>query len=136
MGQSRPVFSDELVRRFPELVDSVFDGDEELPYLMARHLVDWLSVVAAPRLDQEVVRRVVEFHQWCQEQPSGASAEDDILTIEAVGFIEDLFEHDELLPLIPRLFRKEELRRSRDYWIAWVGKDRYDAALRQRFDAK
>jgi len=122
-------FHDEIVRRFPEVLPFINDGDEELPYLVAGYIVDWLRTVARPVLDPDVIRRVVDFHLWCINHPEGSTAADDVLTIETVGLIENLFEHDELLPIIPHLYRMDEFVANREYLITWVGADRYQAAL-------
>jgi hypothetical protein len=50
---------------------------------------------------------------WCIKESEGTSAADDAFTIETVGFIEELFEHDELLPLLPHLMSMDELVANR-----------------------
>ncbi len=123
-------FSAEILQRFPEIQEKVFNGDEDLPYLMANHLANWLAALAKLQLSQQTIDRVVDFHRWCREQPEGKTAEDDISTIEMVGFLEKLFEHADLTSMVPRLIPKEELLRNHKYFIQWIGKDRYDVALR------
>ncbi|MFS8084503.1 MAG: hypothetical protein ACMG6H_02660 [Acidobacteriota bacterium] len=122
-------FHNEIVRRFPEVSSFVADGDEELPYVMASYVVEWLLGVAQPVLAPDTIRRVVDFHLWCADQPEGNSASDDAFTIETVALIERLFQHDELLPLIPHLMSMDDFVANREYLIAWVGADRYEAAL-------
>jgi hypothetical protein len=78
-------FFDEVLRRFPEVSPFVSDGDEELPYTVAAYLVDWLRTVARPVLNPDVVRRVVDFHQWCIDQPQANTGADDVFTIETVA---------------------------------------------------
>jgi hypothetical protein len=118
---------DEVLRRFPEVAPYVSDGDEELPYLVVGYIADWLLSVD---LDPATVQRVVDFDRWCMEQPGGETAADDIMTIEVVALREKLFEHDKLLPIVPKLMTHEEMLRNRDYLTSWVGADRYQAALR------
>ena len=127
-------FSEEILRRFPEVWEIVHDGDEELPYLMVRHIAEWLARVAKRGFDQGLIKRLVEFNQWCAEHPKGKSAEDDVWTIYLVGFLEKLFEDDALVSLIGRLMVREDLERNREYFVSWVGKDRYELAMRQRCD--
>lgn len=122
---------DEVFRRFPEVEAFLFVCDEDLPYVLMGAIIDWLRSVAKPSLPPAVVRRVVEFDRWCRTQPRGDTAADDILTIEAVGLLENLFDHDELLPLIPHLMSRDELVKGRAYFTHWVGADRYEAALQQ-----
>ena len=120
----------EVLRRFPEVKALVHRGDEELPYVVVGYVVDWLRTVAKPALDASVIQRVVDFDNWCIERPPGRTAADDIMTIEIVALREKLFRYDELLLLIPHLMPRDELLMNRDYLVAWVGKDRYEAALR------
>jgi hypothetical protein len=121
---------DEIVRRFPEVAPQVDPDDGRLPYLMVNYVVEWLLTVAKPALDPEVVERVLDFDRWCMSQPRGQSADDDIWTVAVVALREKLFFYDELLPLVPRLMPREELLENRDYLIQWVGRERYEAALR------
>ena len=101
-----------------------------MPYLMVRHVVEWLLTVAKPTLDPGVAQRIVDFDRWCMSQAEGETAEDDIPTVAVVALREKLFRYDELLPLVPRLMSHEELLANRDYLVGWVGAERYDAALR------
>ena len=98
-----------------------------MPYLVVGYIADWLLSV---ELDPTTVQRVVDFDRWCMEQPRGETAADDIMTIEVVALREKLFEHDKLLPIVPKLMTHEELLRNRDYLTSWVGAERYQAALR------
>lgn len=123
-------YSLEILQRFPEITKCKYESDEDLPYLMAANLVGWMISVAKPRMDVATIRRIVYFHQWCKAQPAGNNADDDIMTIHVVGFLEPVFENDALLPLIPHLMTRQELILGHDYWIAWIGQNRYDAALK------
>jgi hypothetical protein len=120
----------EVLRRFPEARPFIGEHNSELPYLVVGAVVERLRTVAKPSFDPNVVQRVVEFDRWCVEQPPGASAEDDLLTIEVVALREKLFKYDELMPLIPHLMSREELLENREYLATWVGADRLQAALR------
>lgn len=121
---------EEILRRFPEVASFVCEGDEELPYLMVGHVANWLKTVAKPHFKRDVIQRVVGFHRWCTSQPQGTSAKDDVATILSVGFIEKVLEHDELLPLVPHLFTKDDVLRNRNHWTTWVGAERYQATVR------
>jgi hypothetical protein len=121
------VLFDEVLRRFPEVAAEVFEGDEDEPYLVVGYIAKWLLSVD---LDSATIQRVVDFDRWCMQQPRGQTADDDILTIEAVGFQEELFRYDKLLPLVTKLISREELQANREYFSQWVGEDRYQAAWR------
>jgi hypothetical protein len=125
------VFGAVILQRFPELKPKIFKGDEDLPSVMGAHLARLLAESATTNRPHPLAERVLDFHRWCAEQPRGQSAQDDLLTIEMVGFIEELFKYDTQFPLIRRLVTKEALLRNRDYWVKWIGEDRYRLALRE-----
>ena len=95
-------------------VSGRYAGDTDLPYVMALAVIDWLISVARPDPHDDVIRRVISFHQWCRSQPRVTCAADDISTIEFCGFFEHLFDDEALLPLVPHLLPKEELELDRD----------------------
>ena len=121
---------EQVLRQFPEVASYISDGDEELPYLVVGSIVDWLMSVAKPAIDPAIVQRVVDFDRWCMQQPRRETAADDIKTIEVVALREKLFEHDALLPIVSKLYSREELLQAREYLTSWVGTDRFQAALR------
>ena len=98
-----------------------------MPYVVVGYIADWLLTV---ELDPAIVQRVVDFDRWCVDQPRGETAADDIMTIEVVALREELFEHDKLLPIVPKLMSRTELLQNREYLTSWVGANRYQAALR------
>lgn len=120
----------EILEHFPEVCNSVFDGDEDLPYLMMGHLADWVVEQAASPLDSKLQKRIVDFCNWCLLQPRGESADDDILTIWTVGFYEKMFENEATHPLIARLVTKEDLLSNREYLLSWVGEDMFQKVLK------
>jgi hypothetical protein len=129
----KPLY-DEIVRRFPEIEQSI-SCDAELPYLVVGGLVHWLVRLARRGIPTDVIDRVVDFDRWCVAQPPGETAEDDIPTIESVALREKLFEHDELLPIIPRLMSREELLRNRTFLAQRIGAERYAAVMRLARDS-
>lgn len=123
--------ADEILKRFPEVEPSVFGGDEELAYVMMGHLVDWVVAEAKDGIEPDMVSRLRAFAEWCQTQPEGESAADDIWTVYVVGFYEKMFMDEATRPLIPELANREDLILNREYLITWVGQDAYDAALKR-----
>jgi hypothetical protein len=120
--------ADELLRRFPELSALASEGDDDLPYVMMSHLVEFLDSSAAP-LSQDVVRRLSDFGVWSKAQARGTDAGNDIATITAVGLLEKLLESDNLYYLVPKLISKSELTGSQEYIVQWAGQKAYDRAL-------
>ena len=105
----------EITRRFPEVQTLVHEGDEELPYLVIGLIVDWLRSLSPAQITPEIVSRILEFRNWCEQKPRGKDAGDDIYTIWVVGFCEELFENDVTRPLIPRLMSKDDLKQNAEY---------------------
>lgn len=119
---------EELSRRFPEIEADIKD-DSELPYVMMASLATWLNTRASETLTADLVGRVVSFARWCEEQPRGQDAGDDLFTILAVGFYEKLFELENARALLPTLISRSDLVANEDYLTKWVGEDCYRKAL-------
>jgi hypothetical protein len=77
---------DEVYRRFPEVHSCLHEGDQELPYVVMGFVADWIEERSSSGLTPELIQRVVEFAKWCEEQPRGETAEDDLLTVLVVAF--------------------------------------------------
>jgi hypothetical protein len=118
---------DEIVSRFPELVDRLDDEDGD--YTLMNRLAEWLRSMTRSSFSNEMVARLRSFKEWCETQPPTGSAEDDIYTIFIVGFWEHLFEADCTRYLIPQLMTREEVTANRDYLTSWVGAENYQMAL-------
>jgi hypothetical protein len=120
----------EIVQRFPEIRSRIFEGDEELPYMLMRHLADWLRD-QGEAITPAIVERVVAFARWCESQPSGSGAGDDTLTILVVGFYESLFKLPSTRRLLPRLISRDDRMRNADYLRQWIDDDDYRKALKE-----
>jgi hypothetical protein len=107
----------------------LYEGDEDSSYALLALVVNWLKALGPSELTPDLVQRVVDFGKWCEDQPRGETAEDDLLTIWVVGFLEELFDSDVTRPLIPHLVSKEELTKNAEYLKTWVGPEDYQAAL-------
>jgi hypothetical protein len=123
-------FYDEVYRRFPEVHASVDEGDEELPYLMANYVSDWLRHLKPDELTPEIIQRVIDFSDWCFHQPRGVEASEDILTIWTVAFYEKLFRSETSRRLILHLVTKEELLGNETYLRQWAGAEEFEAVLK------
>ena len=121
---------DEIVRRFPEIGSHFHGGDDEdSPYVLMHLVVSWLKELGPCDLTPDLVQRVADFGKWCEDQPRGENARNDVLTIWVVGFLEELFDSDVTRPLIPHLVSKENLINNAEYLKTWVGPEDYQAAL-------
>ena len=124
---------EEMARRFPEIRDRL-QQDTDFPYLMMGSLAHWLEGQEPQWLTSELGTRVIAFTKWCEEQPRGDNARDDLLTILVVGFYEELFKLPRAGVLLPKLIPREDIVRNEDYFKTWVGEEAYAKAL-SRYDA-
>ena len=124
----------EILARFPEIIPEYEEHaeDEQPACVLMGDVVDWLNLMGERGFDPAVVQRVVEFAQWCESQPRGETADDDIYTVLVVAFYEALFFYDRTKALIPHLMSKSELQAGEGYWVTWVGREDYEKAL-ERF---
>ena len=122
---------DELTRRFPEIPDIIFEGDEGAPYLLMNDLARWLSEIPEEAMTPEIITRVVALKEWCEEQPTGNDAENDIYTIFIVGFYEKLFRANSTRKILPKLVSRDDIVTNAGYLRTWVGADNYEEAVRQ-----
>jgi len=123
-------FYDEMARRFPEIRDRFSEGDDELPYAVMGYLSDWLKELAEGEITPQIVDRLVLFKSWCEEQPRGKDAGDDLPTILMVGFYEHLFDSEATRALVPRFISREDFIAGADYLRSWVGAANYEATRR------
>jgi hypothetical protein len=120
----------EMVRRFPEVRDRVRDY-ADLPYVLMSCLAEWLAEQPLRQITPELVGRVVTFARWCEEQPRGDTATDDLYTILVVGFFEHLFQADTTRALLPKVMPRDLVVNNADYLKTWVGEENYSKALTQ-----
>ncbi len=125
---------DEISARFPEVHIEEYDIDS--PYSMMREIIDWLQSKHTCIYGGDIIKRVVQFKDWCENQERGESAKDDIFTIYTVAFLEKLFEHPKTQELIPYLISRKELIENREYMEHWAGKENYNNVLKMKFPKK
>jgi hypothetical protein len=121
----------EIKTRFPEITQRIYRGDDELPYVMMGHVADWLKSDLPHRSDPKIIGRLVDFCSWCENQPSGDTAADDIHTILVVGLYEKLIESESTQALIPRLMPRNEYNKNKQYVVTHCGQDAFDHTLRE-----
>ena len=124
------VVYDEILRRFPEVRGQMREDYLDLPYLQMNCLAQWLQALPPGAINPPLIGRVKSFFDWCEQQPAGADASNDIYTMFVVGFYEKLFEAEVTHPLIAHLVSKDDLLRNADYLKTWVGEDNFAKALR------
>jgi len=118
----------EICRRFPEIRDAIDETSDE-PYMVMWSLVQYLSELSSDQLTPELIDRVVAFSQWCEDQPAGKSAADDLRTILVVGFYEELLKHETTRVLIPYLIDRQDFTSNESYIKSWCGEESYTLTL-------
>jgi hypothetical protein len=119
----------ELVARFPEISADLAE-DAELSYLQMHSIVHWLVSLPTDQLTgSPLIARLKDFADWCETQPEGAGASDDIYTIFVVGLLESLFSREETRRLIPHLVPQKRYIESASYLRQWVGDSEYYEVL-------
>jgi hypothetical protein len=124
------ILYDEVSRRFPEVCGNISEGNEGLPYVVMGCVADWIKKVPKEALTPELVDRLVSFAKWCEGQPRGDDAGNDLPTILTVSFYEPLFDSDTTRPLLPRFISLENFIAGADYLRTWVGVENYDKAFK------
>ena len=124
------LLSDELINQFPEIAEQV-GNDKDLPYQLMSHLYEWVEAECKNGLSNELIKRIVEFRDWCISSPRGQTAENDIYTIYIVGFFEHLFESEATMDLIPRLSSRENIVNNEEYLVSWIGRENYQKVLKR-----
>jgi hypothetical protein len=119
----------ELAARFPEISADLAE-DAELPYLQMHSIVHWLVALPPDQLTgAPLIGRLKDFADWCEMQPAGATASDDIYTIFVVGFLEKLFSREETRRVIPHFVSQKRYVESASYLRQWVGDSEYYEVL-------
>ena len=121
----------EIRERFPEIHCRIYDGDEKLPYMLMGHLAEWLGSLPLAELTPHITKRLVSFCTWCEQQPRGEQAGDDLLTILMVGLYEKIFQFDSTRTLLPKLMSRKDLAGNAEYYRKWVGEANYKSALKK-----
>jgi hypothetical protein len=121
----------EIRSQFPEISSYLHDGDETLPYVMMGHIADWLSEKRPHQSDPSIAKRLSSFCEWCESQPEGKTASDDILTILCVAFYEKLIERPAIRSLVPHVISRSIFMQNKDYFISHCGAESFSSTLNE-----
>jgi hypothetical protein len=81
----------------------------DTPYLLWTELRTMLEQAYDSPHNESLIKRIYEFADWCDHQPRGRRADDDLLTAVAVCFYEHLPEHPAARADMPRWFTRQEV---------------------------
>ena len=101
---------------------------EKSPYLFLGEMVGILHQ-AYLRADEDLIRRIYEYAKWCMNAPRGVDASDDMLTIVAVSFFEDLPQFAEVRRDVGRWFPKEEIQIMKSIFTYHGTEEQYQEML-------
>ena len=131
MAISNDLWKTEATKRFPDLVEWFADADT--PYLLWFELFDAFQQAYKNPRNQDLIRRIYAFAAWCESQPPGSTAADDLRTCVTVCFTEHIPTIPEALDDMPRWFTREEVERMKEVFIYQVGESGYTEIV-ARFD--
>ena len=122
---------EEVARRFPEIDRDIAAANRDLPYVQMAYVVEWLEHMRDADFTPEVGERIRRFVNWCEEQPRGNDAGDDLYTVLVVAFYERMFDSERTRSLLPKILSYEDIITNAEYYKSWVGAENYDKALQQ-----
>jgi hypothetical protein len=117
----------EALQRFPEFRNEIERA--ETPYLL------WFDLTAAfhraydaPRND-DLIRRIYEYAEWCGKQPRGRSAQSDLATCVTVSFFEHIPTKAAAAVDLPQWFSKAEFVAMEKTFSYLIGETAYHDLL-------
>lgn len=121
----------EAFKRFPEFRDR-FEGADN-PYSLWSELSDAFEEAYDEPRNEDLIKRIYEYGDWCCTQSPGETAEDDLGTCVAVCFFEHIPEIPRALDDMPRWFTREDVLEMKPLLSYQVGEEGYAKVL-ARFD--
>lgn len=82
--------------------------------------------------NRSLIDRIYAFSDWCVAQPEGKTAEDDLVTVVCVCFLEHIPTIPAALRDMPNRFTWDEVETSRYYFSYLVGEKGFEA-IRQAY---
>src|ERR1035437_3033130 len=82
--------------------------------------------------NESLIRRIYQFGHWCEIQPRGQTAEDDLFTAVCVCFYEHIPDMEPAWQDMPRWFSLHEVDNMRELWEYRFKNDGY-LQLRKNF---
>ncbi|MCM2273680.1 MAG: hypothetical protein NDI75_02615 [Candidatus Didemnitutus sp.] len=79
--------------------------------------------------DEDLIRRIYQYAQWCLEAPRGKDASDDLLTMVTVSFFEHLPTHREVRKEIGRFLPKSVIEGMREVFLYHGTEEKYQEML-------
>ncbi len=126
------MFSDEwkkeAIKRFPEIAEYELEYWDNPNTCWSSLLMSFKKAYKDPRNDN-LIKRIYGYSEWCLEQPRGGPAEDDLFSIVIVAFIEHIPTIPEAMQDMPRWIPYETVKGSEEIFSYFEGKVGYKKIL-------
>jgi hypothetical protein len=83
--------------------------------------------------NEDMIRRIYAYAWWCESQPSGTTAEDDLASCVSVCFMEHIPTIPEAVDDMPRWFTQDQVLAMKSVFSYLVGERGY-AEILARFE--
>lgn len=100
-------YREEALERFPEFNQEISESENPMALWIELHLI-FENAYKTPRND-DLIKRIYMFADWCLQQPQSQHAEDDLFTAACVCFFEHISEYKAAREDMPRWFTVEKL---------------------------
>ena len=118
----------EANRRFPDR-EEVFAYVDK-PFDIWVNLRDLFEKAYTYPYNEADIRAIYEYAEWSCKQPQGDSAENDLLTVVAVGFYEYIPELPAAIKDLPRWFKLDEILAMKEVLSYRVGTDGFHQLIK------
>ena len=117
----------EALRRFPTLAERLQDA--ETPYLLWFELRDAFECAYRTPRNEDMIKNIYGYSEWCFSQPAGKTADDDLATCVSVCFIEHIPEIPAAVEDMPRWFTRANILEMKEILSYHAGADGYKKIL-------
>jgi hypothetical protein len=118
----------EALKRFPEISEEEC-SDWDNPYSCWNSLIFLFEDAYQEPRNEDSIKRICEYSEWCLEQPQGETAEDDLPTIVCVCFLEHIPTIPAAMEDMPRWIPYKNVQVSAEIFSYMVGNEGYQKIL-------
>ena len=124
----------EALEQFPELAERAERW--ETPYLLWFDLRDAFETeYRKPSRNEQLIRRIYEFAEWCVKQPQSSTAAGDLATCVSACFYEHIPQTAEALKEMPRWIPRSTVLQMKEIFTYHTGEGGFQEILQAYDDA-
>jgi hypothetical protein len=112
MGLNQIRWKETAILLVPELTEAITEADT--PYSLWFELWDAFKAAYNEPRNSSLIARIYEYADWCETQPRGETADDDLLTCVSVCFFEEIPTCEPARDDMPNWFTEEDFKDMRD----------------------